>query len=412
MRHLTALACLAAAAMCGACASAAPPPGGPEDHTPPILIRIMPDSNSVNVRVKEVNLLFSDVITDRPARGELSQYFLISPRDGAPRVSWHRERISIRPPRGFKPNTAYMITKLPGLADLRGNPDSNTIRWVFSTGPRIPTLGALGRAFDWEAETPAQGAVVEAISRPDSTVYITKTDTSGGFTIGPFGPGRYTMLAFIDANNNMALDRGEKWDSIPQTISGTRPFVELLLIDRDTIPPRVQNVSVTDSTTLTVTFDRVIAPAMRLTPAQFSVVGSDSVPLRIASLFTAEQQRAARDSTNRAREDSTRRADSVRAVITGRPPAGGRVEAPPLRPSIPGPPRQLEVRLVRTPPLVPGRTYRLTARDIRGLAGPPATSTRLFTVPRVVVDTSAAARRDTTRARPDTTRPPRRPPLH
>jgi len=411
VRRLSALILLTAAAVVGACASAAPPPGGPDDHTPPVLIRITPDSNATNVRAKEINLLFSDVITDRPARGELGQYFLISPMNGASRVSWHRERISLRPARGFRPNTAYMITKLPGLADLRGNPDSTTIRWVFSTGPTIPTLGAVGRVFDWENETPARDAVVEAISRPDSTVYITKTDSSGGFTIGPFGNGRYTFLAFIDANQNLTFDRGEKWDSTLKIISGTRPFVELLLIDRDTLPPRIQTVSSTDSTTLQLTFDRVLSPGQRVTPAQFSVIGSDSVPLRIARLMTAAQLRASRDSAQRVFDDSVRRADSVRAAVTGRVPAapgGGRVAAPPLRPSIPGPPRQLEIHLVPATPLVGGKTYRVTARDMRGLAGPAATSTRLFTAPRVTRDSTT--RRDSTRLRPDTARP-RRPPL-
>jgi hypothetical protein len=403
VRGLIALALLAAAAVFGGCASAAPPPGGPEDHTPPILIRITPDSNATNVRTKEINLLFSDVITDRPARGELGQYFLISPRDGATRVSWHRERVTIRPRNGFRPNTAYMITKLPGLADIRGNPDSTTIRWVFSTGPRIPTLGAVGRVFDWEAETPASNAVVEAISRPDSTVYVTKTDSSGGFTLGPFGPGRYTVIAYIDANSNFALDRGEKWDSTFQVIAGARPFLELLTMDRDTLPPRVQAVTATDSTTLQISFDRALAPGQALNLAQFSVVGSDSVALRIARLVTAAQLRASRDSTARVQEDSIRRADSVRAAATGRPPSGGRVTPPPLRPSQPGPARQLELRLAPATPLVGGRTYRVTARVIRGIAGRTATSTRLFTAPRIVRDT-------TPRLAPDTTRP-RRPPL-
>ena len=109
-------------ALLAGCASAGAPPGGPEDHQPPVIVTISPDSGATNVNPKVVQFRFDEVVSDRPSgKTELDQLFLISPSDGAPNVSWHRTRIDVRPRKGFRPNTAYNVTLLPGLADLRGN---------------------------------------------------------------------------------------------------------------------------------------------------------------------------------------------------------------------------------------------------------------------------------------------------
>jgi len=123
-----------------ACASASPPPGGPEDKIPPKLVKVSPDTNSVNVRDKVVQFYFDETINDRGAGPqELDNFFLVSPSDGAARLSWHRSRIDISPRHGFRPNTAYMITMLPGLADLHNNLMKTGATVVFSTVRRFPS---------------------------------------------------------------------------------------------------------------------------------------------------------------------------------------------------------------------------------------------------------------------------------
>jgi Big-like domain-containing protein len=405
VRRLTTLA--VSLALLG-CASAAPPPGGPVDKAPPKILSITPDSNATNVRDKKVVFTFDDIISDRLSRGALDQYFLISPRDGAPRLAWHRRIIEIRPRNGFKPNVAYQITKLPGLADIRGNVDTTRLSFIFSTGGTIPAYSILGRVFDWATERPAAGAIVEAISRPDSTVYITAADTGGSYNVGPFPPGTYTVRAYLDVNHNFALDRNEKWDSTATRITTSRPYVELDVIEHDTLPPRISAVSQRDSVTIDVTFDRALDPTWSITPARFRIVAPDSSLLTIVSTRTQAQIRASEDSATRAVADSIRRADSVRAAAAGRPPAppqGGRVIAPPPRPQKPAPPSEVELKVAPRNRFQPGRTYRVTAVDARSLSGRTATSMRLLQIPRPVVDTSRT-RGDTSRARPPVTRPP------
>src|SRR5207302_101794 len=175
--------------------------------TPPHVNKVNPESGSVRQRVGAVQFGFTKVVSDAPASGQLNRYFLISPTDGEPRVNWHRNRIDVRPRHGFRPNTAYSVTLLPGLADVRGNTMTEGATTVFSTGAEFPRFGITGSIFDWAGEKPAVGALVKAIARPDSSLaYVAVSDSLGQYTLGPFGAGRFTVIGFIDRNNNRALD--------------------------------------------------------------------------------------------------------------------------------------------------------------------------------------------------------------
>ena len=420
------------------------PPGGPVDPTPPHVNRVTPESGSVGQRARAVRFVFNKVMSDNPAKGALNQYFLISPTDGEPRVNWHRNYIDVRPRHGFRGNTAYTVTLLPGLADVRGNQMITPTTTVFSTGATIPQFGILGSIFDWAAERPAAGAFVEAIARPDSSaVFVTAPDSLGQFVLGPFGPGRYTLLGFIDRNSNHALDPGEAWDSSTVVITTSRPVVELLAISRDTNPPQMTALAREDSATLRATFDRAIDPALQLSPGLFRLQRADSTEIPIAVVLgarAAADSAARRDSTRRdstARRDTSVRRDTVAArpptanpnaptsivpVPTprpGAPPVTGRpstIAPPPLRPSRPAPETAVLLKLTAPAVLDTGATYRVTARGVRGITGRAATSSRTVTIPKP----PPPARRDSLGRRPltrqdsirlrDSTRTPPRPP--
>jgi hypothetical protein len=391
VRRLAALAALGAVV---ACAKLGAPPGGPLRTTPPVLLRVIPDSGAVNVAIRGVVFEFDVVTNDRAggAAGDLENLFLMSPQEGRPRVIWRRERIEIRPRRGFRPNTAYSVTMLPGIADLRGNTLLTGRTVIFSTGPTIPPYFVHGRVFDWMNERVAPRALVEVIRRPDSLTFVGAADSSGQFSVGPLDEGNYVVRAIVDANNNRVVDPGESWDSLPIVVRGTSPFLELLAAPRDTIAPRLLTVSARDSLTLAASFDRPIDPSFPLTPASIRVVGgADSVALRVAGVRTRAQEDAAERarSDSAARADTSARADSARA----RRDTGGVRGAPPViqaRPSRPAPAKELVVRLDPQTPLRPGSVYRVTAVNIRGLLGQTRPTDRIITVP------ARAAPRDTT----------------
>jgi hypothetical protein len=424
---------IALVALLAACASNAPPPGGPEDKTPPRLVKVTPDTNAVNVHDKAVTFQFDETINDRGAGAqEVSNYFLVSPSDGAPRVSWHRSRIDVSPRHGFRPNTAYTVTLLPGLSDLRNNIMKNGASVVFSTGPTIPTQRINGIAFDWIAERPAAKAYVEALS-PDSIVYLAQADSNGRFSIGPLGPGSYLVRAIIDANGNRALDRNELYDTLRVTVPQAAP-VELLAAQRDTLPP-LMSVTSADSVTLKVSFDRPLDPAQPLGVSAFRLVAADSTPIPITDVLTPRQERQRDSVVNKVRADSARRSDSlagkplppVFAPVTPRavPATGAKAPpAPPPVPSLPPPYTTLTLKLGR--PLAPNAVYRLSVTGARALGGKVQSSQRSFNTPKPppplpaakdtvktappaakdTVKTAPPAAKDTAKAAPAPAKPP------
>ena len=425
VRRLTAAARAVAAGaailVASGCASSQSPPGGPPDALPPEIESTSPDSASTGVRPDRVIFDLNEVVSERPqGAATLTALFLVSPRDGEPRVEWKRDRILVRPRRSWRPNTVYTVTMLPGLTDLRGNVRREGSTLVFSTGPTIPNTVLSGTVWDWPAGRTGARALVQAITAEDTTIsYVTVADSSGRFALPHLPPGRYVVRGVLDQNNNRVLDRREAYDSTLVTFADTSTL-ELLAFVHDTIGPRISTAVPRDST-IRVTFDKPLDPAQTLGAIDFRLVTlPDSNPITIARVATAREFGEAEQVRARARADSARRAtpdDTSRGGGPPRVPAGPAVPRGALpgerapgdtarpdsaradttaRPSRPVP--VTEVVLVLDGALEPGKDYRLRAVDVRNLLGAPRTSDRTFTTPR------PAAPDTTRRAQPDTAR--------
>ncbi len=375
-----AIVLIAGWAVTAACASMETPPGGPPDAAAPALVGVTPDTGSVNARPKAVVFRFDEVVSERPRTvTTLHDLFLISPATGAPEVDWDRDAIEVRPRRGWRPNTTYTVTLLPGLADLRGNTRTDGAAVTFSTGPTISTSGVRGIVFDWVAGRVAPNAYVEAISRPDSVVYVGTADSAGMFIVRNMPPGDYTVRALVDVNRNRELDPRELWDSVRVTV-GDSARVELLTHVHDTVPPRIDLVTVRDTFTLRITTDRPLDPALTVEPSLFVLLASDSTVIPISEARPAQVYERLQAERERARADSVARA--APPLATGeRAPRPGELQQPiaAVTPSRPSP--ASEIIIIVPQSLRPGASYRLRARNLRGIMGTERDSEREFKVP-------------------------------
>jgi hypothetical protein len=401
-----------------ACAQQGFPPGGPPDKDPPKLLKTIPDTFARNVTEKEAQFQYDEVLSERPGgAGSIDALVLISPRDGAPRVGWHRTRISARGHKDWKANTTYTITILPGISDLRGNVDKSEHVLVFSTGPEIAGSTISGVVFDWPAGHPAPNAVVEGVSHPDSTVYIARADSVGQFRLAHVPPGSYTVYGWLDANNNRDRDQHELQDSTTVTLKDTAR-VELLAFIHDSIGPHIVSVEVRDSLTLHATFDKPVDPKQPLDTAHIMLRAADSSIVPVKAIVSARE-------IDRQRTDSMARADSIRARTdtafrrqyqaqhraptdsTARRALQLAAQLKTITPSKPVPVTDILISLVQ--PLTPGAVYRVEAKDIHNLMGIAANSIRSFTVPKPAPPApppKGGARTDSTRRKPPTVRPP------
>jgi hypothetical protein len=363
---------IAAVLFLQACASPGMPPGGPPDTAAPQIIAIIPDSGSVGVKPKEVVFRFDEVVAERPASvTTLADLFLISPRDGVPDVSWHRDAIAVKPPHGWRANTPYTVILMRGLADIRGNVRNTGVTTFFSTGPSIPRTRISGQVFDWVTGAPAAGALVESFVQPDSIhPYVALVDAGGAFVLEHLPPARYGVRAYLDRNKNMGIDPSEPWDSVSVNVSDSAR-IELLLFVHDTVPPRLALIAPVDSQTLRVTFDKPLDPAQTLTAANFAVIGPDSVPVPIASANPEP-----RDTIGKTAPPVVRAPPPPRAGVTPRVDT----TAAPRR--VMSRPTAISTAIIKLQhPLKPKVPYRVRAIGIRGLLGRVGNSERPFTPP-------------------------------
>ncbi|HYU51405.1 MAG TPA: Ig-like domain-containing protein [Gemmatimonadaceae bacterium] len=367
MRRLIAVALLGLG-----CASPGMPPGGPPDVAAPQIVAITPDSGTLGVKPGEVVFQFDEVVSERPPSvTTLGDLFLISPRNGVPNASWHRDAIGVRPSQGWRANTAYTVIMLRGLADIRGNVRNTGASTFFSTGNTIPHTRIAGNVFDWVSGSPANGALVESFVPPDSIhAYVALADSNGAFVIEHLPPARYTVRAYVDRNKNQGIDPSEPWDSVSITLADTARR-DLVIFTHDTAPPRIREVRAPDSLTLQVTFDKPVDPTQTLTAANFAVIAPDSARIPIGSAGPPPKDTAVRINP----------AAGVPPSAVRIPPAPHRDTTVAARPVMrrPLPITEAVIKLQR--PLTPKLTYRVRALGIRGLLGHTGDSERTYTVP-------------------------------
>jgi hypothetical protein len=406
------------------CASQGMPPGGPPDREPPKLTKVLPESGTLGTTPRAVEFQFDEVVSERP-RGAptLGQLVVISPGDGEINVAWNRSRLVVRPGRGWKENTAYTVTVLAGLSDLRGNFSTGPFSTVFSTGRTIPTGVLRGAAFDWMAGRPAPGARIEASLRGDTAFkWSIAADSVGRFALGSLPADTFLVRGWIDVNRNGLRDRADPWDTTTLVVRDSAR-TDFYAFPRDTAGARLSEVTLADSVTVRIKFDHGLRPTLPLGGSLIRVIRArDSTELPIEGISTAaaydslsrarpasKQDSAAAADTSAAARQARLRADSLRRTRVQDSIVAAQLEDlraardtvrrdPPPVPARPTPPTEFVI--VMRAPLPEDVPLRLIARDIQALEGPRRTSERALL-------RRKAPSRDTTA----TKRPPSMPPV-
>jgi hypothetical protein len=358
-----------------ACANPGMPPGGPERHTPPVVTSITPDTNATHVTPHDVRITFDEVISERPSgtATKLGDLVLVSPRTGDVNVDWHRDNITIRPDKGWRANTTYTVTMLPGVVDLRGNIRKEGVHLTFSTGDSIVHSAIRGVVFDWLNGRPVVNAVVEAVPVADSSaIYFAVADSLGRFSIRAPGATQYTVRASANTTQDHIFDSRMAYDSVHVALNDSA-VIELLTFVHDSLGPRLTSVQVMDSVTLRASFGAPIDPKTPLDTAQFTLLASDSSHVPILAVRAANQD-TTQDTT---RLGNVSRTDTMRADTTHLPPRDTlTVMTKPSKPLL-----IQNVIITLGTPLRPKSEYRLETRNLRGPNGVALSSDQTFTTP-------------------------------
>ena len=373
-----------------ACARIEPPPGGPPDRAPPRLIATRPDSFARLTAFKGVaEFQFDEVVSEggSPNRGEgtggLERLVILSPSKRVPEVRWRRNRITVRPQEGWRPNRVYRVELLPGVTDLRNNRTEEGAVLTFSTGAARPQTTLEGQVVDWSTGRPAPGALVVASLLPDSLPYRGVADSSGRFSLGPLPQGDYIVSGVLDQNTDHQQDPREAY-ATARIARGKSAVGELWAFLHDTIAPRIQTVTVDDSVKATVTFSQKLDPGQRLNPRDVALrLLPDSTPVAVLSILPQPVDDSIHG-TRPSAEDSTAVEDSLAGIDTSRagrrvaPGRRGRVaEGPhPTRPPVYD---RLVLRVPR--PWAPGSRMALEVRGVKNVTGVSGNAVGVVAVP-------------------------------
>ncbi len=396
------------------CARIEPPPGGPPDPAPPRLIATRPDSFARLSGFKgDAEFEFDEVVSEggAPNRGEgtggLEKLVILSPSNRVPEVNWRRNRITVRPQEGWRPNRVYRVELLPGVADLRSNRSEEGAVITFTTGAARPQTTLDGQIFDWSTGRPAQAALVIASLLPDSLPYRGVADSSGRFTLGPLPPGDYLVSGVIDQNGDHRQDPREAY-ATARVARGKTVVGELWVFVHDTTAPRIQTATVDDSTKATLTFTQGLDPRQQFTTRDVTLrLLPDSTLVAVTSILpqplddSLHRRTTAAADTAGAR-DSIARPDTAR---TGRvPPARGRRQAEVPKASRPPLNERLVLRVPR--PWKPGSRLVVEVRGVRNVTGVAGTAVGVLAVPEAPKGDSADSARGRARPKPTGGRTP------
>lgn len=213
-KHIFRLAAILAALVCTwSCANQGNLNGGEKDETPPQLLSVKPENNSLNIYPKQIEFVFDENIKLE----DLKKNLLISP------ILKHKP-IIVKKPKSFvlkikdtlKENTTYNFNFGNAITDLNEGNKLSGFNFVFSTGNDIDKGEIKGKVIDAITNKPPTSNTMWA------TLYLNPTDSAfttttpnyvapldsetGEFKFTNIAKGTYSAFIIDDQNFNYFYD--------------------------------------------------------------------------------------------------------------------------------------------------------------------------------------------------------------
>lgn len=221
------------------CANVVAPTGGPEDETPPELLKSTPPINAPNFVGDEVRLYFNEFVQ----LTNIDQKLLVSPPlPNEPQARIRGRSVVLQWQDTLRANTTYNFFFGNAISDItEGNAIPN-FQVVFSTGPFVDSLSLSGVVTNAFSQKPEEEVYVmlyhpgnDSVPYKEPPVYLAKTDKEGRFRIGNIATGTYMIFALNDLNANFLFDLPTERIAFLDTLV-VPVWVDPALLPADTVP--------------------------------------------------------------------------------------------------------------------------------------------------------------------------------
>ncbi len=267
-----------------ACATEVAPQGGPEDRTPPKIVRVYPDSGTLRFSDNRIRIEFNKFVSMQSLRSAI--FFSPAIEDYEVRGSGIEAEIVIYDT--LQPNRTYTYTLTNELKDTRGNALEKSYTFAFSTGDRIDSGVIAGRVFG-RNNRPVKGALVLAYLLPEKnrlyadtlnpasqkSDYLAQTDSAGRFQLNYLVEGEYRLIAIDDKVANRRYDFAQEEFAVPfhPVRTGMRNVLMRFALEPDTTELELQVAEARHAHSVALRFNRDVAPDS-LSARQFVIFDS------------------------------------------------------------------------------------------------------------------------------------------
>ena len=194
------------------CANQLPPSGGEDDKSPPKIISISPQPNSLNFKNDNLVFKFNEYVDRR----SFEESFYIFPKpDGDIEFDWSGKEVEVKISRPFKKNKTYIVTIGNEFKDVRGaNRLESPFSFAFSTGNKLDTGKISGKVYSDSYERikilafQINGKTAQQLNPVDNAPdYITQVSPDGGFKFTNLSEVGYRLFAIKDEDRNNLFDK-------------------------------------------------------------------------------------------------------------------------------------------------------------------------------------------------------------
>ncbi len=184
------------------CANQQPPPGGPEDKTPPGITKVTPRDSTVNFSGNKLSFEFDEYVNRR----SFEEAFFISPTPASsPKFDWTGKSVDVIFDSGFDLNKTYSVTISRDFKDLNGNNSLEApYTFAFTTGDKIENASISGRLFGDDLDRIIVSCYLLPNADPSTRKgdYITQPDNSGNYSFRNLSPGNYRVFVIKDESRD------------------------------------------------------------------------------------------------------------------------------------------------------------------------------------------------------------------